>query len=305
MVFNMNGMEKVVCNLCGSQESINYFSIPSGRLTRCQKCGLFYSNPRRTLRLIHSAKGKVISPELLQDKIEEREISYINFRKRLKKLEKHYPHKTKGKLLDVGCYAGFFLKIAKDAGWHVYGVEPNWGGSEYARRELGLNVITSTLEEASFPNDYFDVITLYAVLEHVPDPSSLLKETNRVLRKGGLIVLEVPTINNLWFRVLKRKWRHFILGHFYFFTEDTITLLLQKLGFEVLETDLMGKYVSTRLIIRRIKEKYSSVLGEFLELSLGKLNLMNWKIWLNFRDLLTVYGIKQKDVSYHENPYVQ
>lgn len=299
----MNAMEKVACNLCGSEESINYFPIPSGMLVKCKECGLFYSNPRKTLRLIHSAKGKVIAPELLQDKIEEREISYINFAKKLQKLEKHYPQERKGKLLDVGCYAGFFLKIAKDAGWHVYGVEPNWGGSEYARQKLGLNVITSTLEEAIFPNGYFDVVTLYAVLEHVPDPSSLLKEINRVLRKGGLIALEVPTIDNLWFRALKRKWRHFILGHFYFFTKDTITLLLQRLGFEVLETDLMGKYVSTRLITRRIKEKYSSVLGGFFELSLGKLNLMNRKIWLNFRDLLVVYGIKQKDISYHENPH--
>ena len=110
-----------------------------------------------------------------------------------------------GRWLDVGCAAGFFLAEAK-AHYEVQGVELSAWSSAYARDRLGLPVITGTLQQAALPADHFDVISLWDVIEHVPDPVPLLAEAARVLRPGGRLVLTTGDWGSAYARQRGADW---------------------------------------------------------------------------------------------------
>jgi len=79
-------------------------------------------------------------------------------------------------MLDVGCNLGFFLSVARAQGYEVHGVEISAESVKYAQEQLNLDVVCGTIETASYPDRSFDVITLWDVIEHVPQPIVLLSE---------------------------------------------------------------------------------------------------------------------------------
>lgn len=82
----------------------------------------------------------------------------------------------KGRLLDVGCGSGEFLAQMRELGWDVFGVEPDPQAARVAREQFGLTVWPGALAEASFPDGFFDAVTLNHVIEHVADPPWLAAE---------------------------------------------------------------------------------------------------------------------------------
>ncbi len=99
------------------------------------------------------------------------------------------PRVPSGRLLDVGCSSGHFLKVALDHGYDIHGVEPNPEMAKFATESLKLPKIQcGTLHAAHYPDASFDAVTLWDVLEHVEDPGGILEEVRRVLRPGGWLV---------------------------------------------------------------------------------------------------------------------
>jgi 2-polyprenyl-3-methyl-5-hydroxy-6-metoxy-1,4-benzoquinol methylase len=101
-----------------------------------------------------------------------------------------------GRLLDMGCGLGFFLKaMAPYANWGAYGCEISPAAVRYAREKLGLqNVICGRLEDADFPQSSFDVITMWDVIDHILRPDLLLKRCHALLREGGICFIRTPNI---------------------------------------------------------------------------------------------------------------
>ena len=97
-------------------------------------------------------------------------------------------------MLDVGTANGSFLKVAKDAGWDVAGCEPNLWMTEWCRKNYGITVTAGTLFDGHYRDEEFDIITFWDVLEHTADPMKNLQECMRILRPGGLLVLNYPDI---------------------------------------------------------------------------------------------------------------
>ena len=114
-------------------------------------------------------------------------------------------YRQAGRLLDIGFGAGTLLEAARRAGWQALGVEVAGRAIEQART-MGFEVFQGILQDAQYPDDYFDVVTASEVLEHVPDPQSVLNEIARVLRPGGLIWLTTPHGRGLSARILGLKW---------------------------------------------------------------------------------------------------
>ena len=228
-------MESVCCNLCQRDNQFrkiwtvhDYHGISDRRFVvgRCMGCGLVYLNPRP-------------GPTELQDHYPptyygplSREIPPAYYW-RLAQIEKH--HKG-GRILDVGCANGAFLSFLESSGWDVYGTDNSSFAIEIAARHLNDRVTCSSLLSADHPPDRFDVITLFEVLEHVPEPVDHLREIHRILKPGGCVCLSVPNYSSLERAVFGRWWNGLdIPRHLFQFAPDTLRKLFSKTGFECLE----------------------------------------------------------------------
>jgi len=145
------------------------------------------------------------------------------------------PRKENGKLLDIGCGNGSFLKWLKEHGWHAYGLEINKEAVNLCKAN-GIEVFEGELIEVHFANENFDVITLIQVLEHVHNPSAILNEVHRILKTDGLLLIAVPNFGCLDRKILGADWPHLdIPRHLYHFELSTLKKLLEKNRFEIKE----------------------------------------------------------------------
>lgn len=136
--------------------------------------------------------------------------------------------RSPGRILDVGCGNGDFLAFLRRHGWDVYGTEFSAAACEMARAR-GIKVHQGSLTSSGYPDEYFDVVTLWHVLEHVEYPASELAEARRLLRDDGLLIVEVPNSACLTFRLCKERW--FLLEvpqHVQHFTPATLDRILRQ-----------------------------------------------------------------------------
>jgi 2-polyprenyl-3-methyl-5-hydroxy-6-metoxy-1,4-benzoquinol methylase len=150
-------------------------------------------------------------------------------------LEKIILYKTGGNFLDVGAGVGTLVAAAAGRGFAARGVEVSAWAGRFAREEKGLDVRTGLLEEAGFPDDHFDVITINHVLEHVPQPAQTIAEIRRILKHDGLLVIGVPNIDSLMAGLRGKKWASLRPAeHLWHFTPATLKKLLAQGGFREL-----------------------------------------------------------------------
>lgn len=143
------------------------------------------------------------------------------------------------------------------------------------------------LEKAGFKENYFDVVTMFAVLEHVPDPSALLKEVRRIIKDTGLLVVSVPTIP-FYLKLIKKRWRMFIGDHYYFFTESSMSKLMKKTGFNIVSSSYISKSVDLDTITYRLSEEWQpnnlGRAGKLLRNGIMKIGLGGVRIPINLFD---------------------
>jgi 2-polyprenyl-3-methyl-5-hydroxy-6-metoxy-1,4-benzoquinol methylase len=143
-----------------------------------------------------------------------------------------------GNLLDVGCSTGQFLALARGKGFGVAGVEFSESSAEFARGHFGLSVEQGSIHASQQPAASFDLVTMFDVIEHVPDPASDIAATFRLLKPGGWFVLSTPNIDGLFPR-LSYKLAHKLdywphpepPHHLYQFSVRTLSAMLAKAGF--------------------------------------------------------------------------
>ncbi len=164
-------------------------------VVKCRECGFVYTNPF----IIVDAQDRYSQPQEYNpsaDNIHPSELFNFN----LSLIERYT---GKGRLLDIGCGKGEFLAVAKEAGWQTWGLELSSGFADYARRKYGLNIQTREIRDAELPEGFFDVITLNMALEHIDEPHRLMQEIHRVLKKRGLIFIEVPDMDSLMLNLIR------------------------------------------------------------------------------------------------------
>jgi SAM-dependent methyltransferase len=294
------------CDLCGSTESDSILVTPrlDGPLVRCRQCQLFYvrlpqkrepdPGPDRH-GSIHVAAEMVRLSErarelaLVEPKVEENEKPWreLMATERLNDLKRFV---TKGRLLEIGCSTGEMLAAAGSS-FTVAGVEADEKNSLIARSR-GLDCFSGTLSDARFPDCHFDVVALYHVIEHFHSPRAELSEIHRVLKPGGLLVVETPNIATIWFHLLGARWRQFIPDHIFFFTPQTMTQLCEDNGFEIRELRNVGKIMSLRLFVSRLG-RYHRPTARFLTTLSARFDLNDRTLRLNLGDVMRVYAKKR------------
>lgn len=246
-------MEYVNCDLCGVDDTQVILkkkdklgiSDDQFQVVECRKCGLLYVNPRPTEAEI----GKFY-PETYSWKETLEADSFLT--KWVRRLEKSYRYHllqdevskvvkftggSSGKVLDVGCGTGDRLEVFRNKGFEAYGVETS-DSANYARKHLNLNVLKGDLFSANFSDEFFDLVTLYNVLEHTHSPARVVKEIYRILKKKGFLIIQVPNSNSIQYKIFKKRWAAFdIPRDLYYFGTETLSLLLGKVGFIVTKLD--------------------------------------------------------------------
>jgi 2-polyprenyl-3-methyl-5-hydroxy-6-metoxy-1,4-benzoquinol methylase len=252
----------LACLLCGGTRRAVMHEKSPFQIVRCADCGFVFTLPRlspEALRAMYQSdywKSDAAKDFGYTDYLADEPLYVRTFRMRGRWIARHRP--PPGRLLDVGCAAGFALTALREVGYDVFGVELSQPMSEVARRRIGADRIhCGTLDEIEQRRIFagpFDVITLFDVVEHVEDPIALLACARRLLAPGGIVVLETQNVGSLFARILGVRWQHYkFQEHLYHFDPRTVRTLLSKAGLELVEWSPRrgGKHVSLGFLIER------------------------------------------------------
>ncbi|MFN7976235.1 MAG: class I SAM-dependent methyltransferase [Acidobacteriota bacterium] len=197
------------------------------RIVRCRECDLVYVNPRLADGAILDAYRQSVDPLYVCQADPRRR----SFERNVRMVHRYA---APGRLLDVGCAAGYFLDAAQKAGWDAYGLDPNRDFIARAQERHGLAVFEGTLATVPLEAGSFDVITMWDVLEHTTDPRAELRRAYALLRTGGLLFVNFPNIGSLLARLSGSSWWFLLSHHLYYFTPATLTRILEGEGFGVI-----------------------------------------------------------------------
>ncbi|KKS44771.1 MAG: Methylase involved in ubiquinone/menaquinone biosynthesis [Candidatus Azambacteria bacterium GW2011_GWB1_42_17] len=143
------------------------------------------------------------------------------------------PKKKPWKILDVGCGSGDTLVLLKKIGWEVYGLDIDENAIKLARENGLVNIKLGGYEKmANFPDNYFDSIRLYHVIEHIPDPCGCIHLIYKKLKPGGEVILGTPSADSVLSRIFGRFWVNIdIPRHLFVFSPKTISRIIKDEGF--------------------------------------------------------------------------
>jgi len=221
-------MEKINCPLCNSNKENILFSRPDYthqitdepfNVVQCRKCGIVYVNPRPTEDEIHQYYPEefydinINGEELLKTKRRQLSLKY-----------QYVSDLQPGALLDVGCQKGEFMYFMQQKGWNVRGCD----FSSKPPNVFGLDIFYGDIDLAEYPENSFDLITLWAVLEHVYNPQKMLKKLNRLLKPGGSIVMLVTNFYSLPASLMRHDD---VPRHTTLFSKKTLAQMLEQTGY--------------------------------------------------------------------------
>lgn len=288
-------LESVACNLCGADDAETiYVSTRDGAaesrnvdairasgdepltdpLLRCRRCGLEYASPRLSASWVMAGYSNS-KDETFVSQAAERERTFSRCLDTIERFGLRPP----ARVLDVGTANGSFLKVAKDRGWQVSGCEPNRWLAQWCQNNYGIALSVGTIWDGAYQDEEFDAVTLWDVLEHTPDPTAVLRECWRVLKPGGILVVNYPDIGSWISRLMGRKWVFLLSVHYYYFTRQTIAKILSKTGYQVRTVKPHVQTLQLDYVLYRAS-KYTSLATPFRllarSLRMGALPMPYW-----------------------------
>lgn len=239
-------MNKLNCPWCNSEKTQTYIWVKDEFLTKeefqiqeCLNCGLLFTEPRPPKDKIgdyykseeyysHQENKKGFIPKLYES------IKAINLKNKYKIA---INGKSAGKLLDIGCGVGDFIHTAEEQGWQCTGVEPSQDAKAIAKKRIKAEILSSEdLEQ--IPNETFDVITMWHVLEHVDDLKWQMAQLQRLIKKGGRIVIALPNYKSYDATFYKEKWAAYdVPRHLNHFNKDTLVKIFKTNDLNLVKTD--------------------------------------------------------------------
>jgi 2-polyprenyl-3-methyl-5-hydroxy-6-metoxy-1,4-benzoquinol methylase len=241
------------CTTCGSTQLDRYLRASVGTVLQCRSCRVVFLSPEEQ-------KSKQADSLYAKEYFTEREGYFFHdgvadgtghesphiedFRLGLELITGQV--RPPGRLLDVGCATGSFLSLAKASGWDCRGVEVSSFAAAQARERTGCEVFCGQFGEAPFADGTFDVITMWDLLEHLPDPITALRKARALLRADGLLLVNTPNEDSLtrmvarflyhgtggWLQApVNRLYHHY---HLYYFSAATLSPLFGQAGFDLI-----------------------------------------------------------------------
>lgn len=236
-------MPNFKCVLCGSHSTRLLFVKDSYPIVRCRKCGLIYLPSeyvqRADLRQLYG--DGYFQGGIYANYLAERKFRLKLFAEKYSLIRKFLPET--GKLLDVGCAAGYFLEVARAMGYDAFGVELSKYAAAHISKSLSGHVFAGELEDAGFESNHFDVVTMWDVLEHLPKPRETLQEAFRILRPHGAICVETVNTACLNAKLLGQGWPLYAPPyHLFHFSLDNLREILRICGFRLVAIEPIQTY---------------------------------------------------------------
>jgi SAM-dependent methyltransferase len=160
---------------------------------------------------------------------------------------------TGGRVLDIGCGRGEFLRLLRERGYEPHGLEPGEEAARRGREEYGLDIVHGTLGDVELQKGYYDAVTMWHVLEHLPDTKAALASARDALKGGGLLFIAAPDFGGAQARAFGARWfgidapRHLV-----HFTRGTLKRMLEAGGFSVSRICSGGARYETAMLVRSV-----------------------------------------------------
>jgi SAM-dependent methyltransferase len=243
--------------LDGSRHSLDHSAFGSsrtdlsvGRILRCANCSLGFSQTRPSDEQLKNLYGRLDAAVYESETAGRLRTAQLHL-----KILKRYASRP-GQLLDIGCASGGFAAACVDAGWNVTGLEPSEGLSGQAKQLLKdrARILTATLQEADLAPLSFDAVTMWDVLEHVPDPVSFFRKGASLLKPGGLLLVNVPNLDSIPARVLRHRWPLLLPEHLNYFNPQSLRACARLSGVELLSLGRRPANFSVKYILYRVSQ---------------------------------------------------
>lgn len=248
------------CAICDTDDEkllykITTFQEGDLNFVRCNHCGLVYQNPRPTedsLRQFFTSTSFVSHKETKEGKELTGYYDYLgdeSFRLkmakgRLKQINRIFNQKKPLDILKIAPGTGTFLKLAKDQGHHITGVDVSEFFVDYARQHYGIDMILSTFEDVDLGDRKFDVVAWWGSIANLNDPPLCLEKIHRHLKDDGILMVNYQNFESLLPRIQKSKYFLFRPPVLNFFSKKNIIQLMDKKGFRVVSHKLEWQYTN-------------------------------------------------------------
>lgn len=242
------------CCLCNYEGSMLKKSEVDGRdILECPNCKLEFIYNQPSFDEIKNIYSNEYYKSWGMENGENNEVALMKkstFRNMLKKI---LPYKKSGNILDIGTASGFLLEEAKKIGFEPYGVELSEYSSSIAKQKFGNDRIhNGTIETSNFPENFFDLITMTDLLEHIQKPIEMLEICRKMLKQystgGGYIMITVPDTTSFTHNIMRSKWTQYKLEHLFYFNKNNFEIMAKNTGFEIIYMKPAVKTMTLRYI---------------------------------------------------------
>ncbi len=236
-----------ICSIC-KQHSISLLYVKDDySIFRCNSCNVQLRLPQPSHEELKKIYANYYHPWKIENEVAETvKISKTKtFEIRLQEIQKHI---RRGKILDVGCAAGYFLESAKNAGFEPYGVELSESFFKETHLKFGDSIYRGTIENIPCKDNFFDVITMFDLLEHVKDPVSTLRRCRKILMPNGVIAAVLPNTSSLTAKLMRKNWMQYKKEHLFYFSPKNISALLKQESFDIIKIVPAIKVISLKIL---------------------------------------------------------
>jgi 2-polyprenyl-3-methyl-5-hydroxy-6-metoxy-1,4-benzoquinol methylase len=214
-----------------------------------------------------------------------------NARKRLRMLANI--HSGRGRLLDVGCAAGFFVAEAQSFGWKAEGIDVSEGMIGWGKRHVSPNLLVGPFTEHEGVPGGLSAVTMWDYIEHSVDPHADLDRAWQILAPGGVIALSTGDVESLFARLSGERWhlltpRH----HNFFFSCATLARMLRDVGFEPVRSAHDAAWYSAKHLAYKLESVLAGGLGRRVSHRLGTAWLGHVQLPVNLFDIVTLVARK-------------
>jgi 2-polyprenyl-3-methyl-5-hydroxy-6-metoxy-1,4-benzoquinol methylase len=219
------------CLICTSDQLVPIAGYEGAHLNKCKKCGFVFSGAIPTSEELEAHYNQYGRNDYL---------SPITIKRYHELLDKMEPYRKTGRLLDVGCGIGYFLEVAKERGWEVYGTEYTDDAVTICEKK-GIHMHKGQLNPDNYSPDFFDIITSFEVIEHINNPLEELNRFKKLLRTGGLVYVTTPNFNSLLRYRLKAAYNVICYPeHLSYYTPRTLKKVFKNVGFKPIKIQSTG-----------------------------------------------------------------